>query len=71
MWVMRCLLGAAVVLILSSGGHAQGVKKADAPAPGRDEPEVVITPPTIRVQPMDPDEMGSWLAMNPQISKWR
>ena len=61
MWPMRCLLRAAVVLIPLSGAFAQDAKKADPPASGRDVPNLAITPHTIRVQPMDPDEMGSWL----------
>lgn len=55
MALIRCFLCASLILIAFRGSHAQEVgEKPPKPDPG--EPDLVITPHTIRVQPFDPDE---------------
>jgi len=62
MWLIRCLLGVPFALISLSGAPALDAGKVDGTQdPG--EPDLVITPHTIRVQPMDPDGTGHWITM--------
>lgn len=67
--LIACL---SLLLVLPSSGPAQQGKKGDpeppvpqeAAAPKEDdEPDLVITPHTIRVQPTDPDGKGHWITM--------
>ena len=52
----------AVTSLTLSTVHAQDAEKAGR-STEPDEPELVITPRTIRVQPTDPDEKGHWIEM--------
>ena len=60
----------AIISLLLEPSHAQDNKKdqppAAVPAPAQkpaDEPDLVITPNTIRIQSVDSPKVGSWVVM--------
>ena len=59
---IRCGVVASLVALSLAMTGAQEAKKTDRDQDAVD-PELAITPHTIRVQPMDPDEKGHWIAM--------
>jgi Tol biopolymer transport system component len=69
-WVLTMMTNLAILILLLETSHAQDNKKdqppANVPAPAQkqaDEPDLVITPNTIRIQTVDSPKVGNWVVM--------